>query len=690
MVQSQQLSANRLINQASPYLLQHAKNPVDWYPWCDEAFEEAKKQDKPIFLSIGYSTCHWCHVMAHESFEDARIAGIMNENFINIKVDREERPDLDELYMTAVQAMSGTGGWPLSVFLTPQGKPFYGGTYFPVKDSFGRPSFERVLLAVIDSWKTNRRELIDSASSVVKVIIQPTAVEQAEVPGQVMLDEAFLHLEDSFDWEYGGFGVAPKFPSPSYLNFLLSYWWRTRNDKALQMAIKTINAIAAGGIRDHIGGGFHRYSTDRHWIYPHFEKMLYDQAQLADVCLYLFQVTRDDKYARLARHTLDYVLRDMSSPAGGFFSAEDADSEGREGAFYTWNYEEIQNILGKDAEIFSEYYNITSDGNFEGKNILHVTMTKHDFAQKLEKDVQSLDEILLRCREKLLLYRSKRERPGLDDKIITGWNALMISAFANAYAILGEIKYLEAALKSADFVFTNLMVDGKLKRYYKDSKRVENGFLEDYAFMSLACIDLYQATFKPEWLKQAGQLVTNMCELFEDTANGGFLIAPRERAQLIVPIRPVYDSSVPSGNSAAVTAILKLGKFTMNPDLVAKAERAFAAFSKFMVEAPTSVTQMLTALGLAIGPTQEIVIAPGQNGPRSMLAELHKEFLPNALYVLHDNQQIENMIPFVSQQNPIENKTTAYICQNFTCKSPINDEKEFKHVLERLSPAVHG
>ena len=488
---------NKLAGETSPYLLQHAHNPVDWFPWSKEAFEIARKLDKPVFLSIGYSTSHWCHVMERESFENEHIAKIMNEHFICIKVDREQRPDVDDVYMTAVQMMTGSGGWPLSVFLTPDGKPFYGGTYFPPKDMYGRPGFGRLLLMIADAWKNKRVQLLESAGKISETLQGLSEQAGKEKLSPDVLQKAYLSLKQSFDSAYGGFGGAPKFPQPGYLSFLLRYWHRTKDNDALTMVETALDAMAKGGIYDHLGGGFHRYATDSRWLVPHFEKMLYDQALISSVYVRAYQITGKEDYARVARDIFDYVLRDMTGLEGGFYSAEDADSEGKEGLFYVWEPGEVKKLLGtKNAKIFNDYYNVTEGGNFEdGKSILNVTKSVEEQAKAFKQSPKAMESILAQARFELLAHRSKRIRPHRDDKVIAGWNGLMISALAYGGAALGEKKYISAAEKAAAFVLTTLRHNGRLMRYYRDGKVIQPGFLDDYAFMIMALLDLYEATF---------------------------------------------------------------------------------------------------------------------------------------------------------------------------------------------------
>ncbi|MHC4068723.1 MAG: thioredoxin domain-containing protein [Planctomycetota bacterium] len=684
---------NRLAAETSPYLLQHADNPVNWFPWSTEAFEIAKQQDKPIFLSIGYSTCHWCHVMEHESFENKRIADIMNEHFICIKVDREQRPDIDKVYMDAVQMMTGTGGWPLSVFLTPDGKPFYGGTYFPPTDRYGRPGFDRVLLAIADTWKKKRQDLTDSASRISDVLNQLTTQTGQEKLSPAILENAYSYLANTFDHTYGGFGRAPKFPQPSYLSMLLNYWHRTHDQQALEMVKTTLNAMAKGGIYDHLSGGFHRYSTDALWLVPHFEKMLYDQALISKAYIQAYQITREELYARIAREIFDYLLHDMTDPKGGFYSAEDADSEGKEGLFYLWTPQQITEVLDtQDAEIFNLYYGITEKGNFEeGKTILNVIKSTDQIAKQFKKSTRKVENILERSREKLLLHRAKRIRPHRDDKVITAWNGLMISSLAYGGTVLKEKKYIDAAKCSAEFVLNTLQKDNRLMRYYRDGHVVSKAVLDDYASMIIATLDLYEATFDSQWLAEARNLADRMIELFGDTKTGAFFLTGSDAEKLIVRTRPDYDGSVPSGNSLAAFALLKLGKITMDNRYTDLAERLLNNFSTQMTQSPTALTAMLIALDFHLGPSQEIVIAGDHQSPdtREMLNLIQSRFLPNAVVLLHPTddtaEQIEKLVPFLANQLPVEEKATTYLCENYICKKPTNNIDELNTMLDEIT-----
>jgi uncharacterized protein YyaL (SSP411 family) len=683
-----QKTANRLINETSPYLLQHAYNPVDWYPWSDAAFEKAAKEDKPVFLSIGYSTCHWCHVMEEESFENEHIAQILNTHFVSIKVDREERPDIDEVYMSAVQAMAGSGGWPLSVFLTPQAKPFYGGTYFPVHDIFGRPGFERTLLSIADAWNEQRNEVINSAENITNILSPAPVQKESGQLQPVLLDEAFVHLESAFDAEYGGFGETPKFPSPCYLSFLLHYWWRTANEKALNMVTRTLDWMAAGGIYDHIGGGFHRYATDRRWLVPHFEKMLYDQALISRCYVQAWQITKHPYYADVVTQTLDYVLRDMRDTSGGFYSAEDADSEGREGTFYLWTAEEIEQVLGADdGGMFNAYYGVTETGNFEDKNILSRTIPIDELNRRSERDIKLIMDVVARARPKLLAKQSERIRPGRDEKIIAGWNGLMIESLAYAGAAMEQQKYIDAALRAAEFILSALVQNGRLMHYCRQGKVVEKAYLDDYASFIAAMMALYEATFDAKWLGHATKFADQMIELFEDKQQSGFFLGGLDSKKLIISPKPAYDGAIPCGNSIAAGSLGRLGLLTMNKTYAEKAQSVLSVFSKRIADFPTSLTQMLVALNFRLGPAQEIVLAAGEDKDKmsKMLKLVRSRFLPNAVIILHDDTQVEKIVPFVKEQKAVGNKTTAYICSDYVCKQPITELAEFDTAVSEFS-----
>ncbi|HSW00672.1 MAG TPA: thioredoxin domain-containing protein [Sedimentisphaerales bacterium] len=677
--QAEEPHANRLIGQNSPYLLQHAHNPVNWFPWSDEAFEKARAEDKPVFLSIGYSTCHWCHVMERESFEDEQTARQLNQDFVSIKVDREERPDVDETYMKAVQTLTGTGGWPLSVFLTPQGKPFYGGTYFPPRAGFGRPSFRQVLAGVAQAWQTKREDLLASSQSLTEAIRRPSPVGPEQTLSGSLFRVAFQALSDNFDTVYGGFGSAPKFPQPTMLSLLLDYAWRTGERAALDMVDKSLVAMARGGIHDHLGGGFHRYSTDAQWLVPHFEKMLYDQATIGLAYIQAYQATGKAAHAAVARGIFDYVLRDMTDPGGGFYAGEDADSEGREGAFYVWREDEIQEILGEpDAEVFCDYYGVTGAGNFEqGENILHVVGSIEDTGAKLTD-----------ARLRLLTRRNSRPRPHRDDKIITSWNGLMISALAKGGSVLGEARYVQAATKAAAFVLESLRVDGRLMRYWRAGRVVEKAFLDDYAMLILGLIDLYEATFDSRWLAEARLGAEQMIDWFEDPAEGGFFLTGRDAERLISREKPAYDGVVPSGNSAAALGLLKLGAILMESRFSDQAERTLRLFSGPISQTPTAFTAMLLALDYRLGPSQEIVIAGPADQARPLIEEVRRRFLPNATLLLKETglrgDALMEMIPFVRDLAPLDGRATAYVCEDHACRRPVVTTGDLAAILDGI------
>jgi len=686
--------SNRLIKETSPYLLQHAHNPVDWYPWGTEAFERAKKEDKPVFLSIGYSTCHWCHVMEYESFENERIAKIMNEHFVSIKVDREQHPDVDQIYMNAVQMMTGSGGWPLSVFLTPDGKPFYGGTYFPPRDVYGRPGFERVLLSIADAWKNRRQELVDSAGKLSELLkgSKTDRVEEKKL-SQEMLRNAFNHFRDTFDTVNGGFGIAPKFPQPTNLSMLLCHWYRTGDEQSLQMVEKTLETMAKGGIYDQIGGGFHRYATDTRWLIPHFEKMLYDQALLSKIYLQAYQITKNKKYATIAKEIFDYVLRDLTDTKGGFYSAEDADSEDKEGTFYLWEPEQIASILDEDqAKLFNAYYGVTEKGNFEkSKTILHVSTSIEQLGKKFNKNPGEVENILAAARTKIFQSRQKRIRPHRDDKVITAWNGLMISSLAYGGAVLDEEKYVNAAKRSAEFILSTLYNNGRLMRYYRDKQVVEKSFLADYAFMTMALLDLYEATFDAKWLIEAKGLAEEMIDLFADIEQGGFFLTGNDGEKLIARTKPSYDGAIPSGNAIAALALLKLGRLTMNRNFTEQGGKVLEFFSSQLKESPAYSSAMMKALNFWLGPTQEIVIAGDANAQDTtqMTNLVHNKFLPDAVVLLHKQgpkgSLIEQIIPFIKNQTAINSKATAYVCQNYICSRPVNNIKDLEKMISHTN-----
>ena len=683
---------NRLINETSPYLLQHAHNPVDWYPWGEEALELSRRDDKPILLSVGYAACHWCHVMEHESFENEQIASVMNEHFINIKVDREERPDLDEIYMNAVQMLTGSGGWPMTMFLAPNLKPFYGGTYFPPDDRYGRPGFPRVLLGVVEAYRERRESVVEQANRITERLNQLSETQAGDQPLNTgVFDRAFQDYRSRFDARHGGFGSAPKFPPSMGLAFLLRYWHRTGNPNAKEMVELTLQKMAQGGMYDQIGGGFHRYSTDETWLVPHFEKMLYDNALLSAVYLETYQATGESFYANIAEDTLDYVLREMYNPeTGGFYSTQDADSEGVEGKFFVWTPDEVAELLeAEHAKIFCEYYDITAPGNFEGKNILHVQTPPDIFAKKLAIDLGELDAILTDGRQKLFEVREQRIKPGLDDKILTSWNGLMVRSMASGYQILGHDRYLEAAEASANFVLTALSQDNGLLRTHRAGKSHLNAYLEDYSYFVAGLINLYEATFNLRWLKEAQRLSETMIEQFWDDAKGGFFYTSKGHESLIVRSKSAYDGATPSGTSIAVHSLLRLSKLLNQPNLTEKAQTALRLYSHQMESAPSGSAQLLCELDFLLSIPKEIAIAGNLNseGAKNVLHAIHSRFIPQKVVaMLDDNDEeahvAEALIPLLEYKRQINGETTAYVCENYVCKSPTTNLAELESQLD--------
>ena len=680
---------NRLINETSPYLLQHAHNPVDWYPWGEEALTQAKQQDKPILLSIGYAACHWCHVMEHESFENEQIAAVMNEHYINIKVDREERPDLDEIYMNAVQMLTGQGGWPMTMFLTPELKPFYGGTYFPPDNRYGRPGFPRVLLGVAEAYRERRDEVDQQAAQIIANLNQLSAMEgHGHQLTADMLDTAYQDYLSRFDHHNGGFGDAPKFPPSMGLSLLLRHWHRTGNANALNMVEVTLEKMACGGMYDQLGGGFHRYSVDERWLVPHFEKMLYDNALLSVAYLEAYQATGKAFYRQIAAETLNYVLVEMyDAEKGGFYSTQDADSEGVEGKFFVWELDEVEKLLGEEkAKIFCEYYDITELGNFEHKNILHVQTPPDLFAKKLSMDLGELEKILAEGRQKLFDIRETRIKPGLDDKILTSWNGLMIRSMALGYQILGDERYREAAEKSARFILSELSQDkGLLLRTHRDGKSHLNAYLEDYSYLVTGLIDLYEATFAVEWLREAERLNQIMIEQFWDDANDSFFFTSKNHETLIVRSKTGYDGATPSGVSMAIHNLLRLDKLLNRPDFREKVEATLDVYYHQIEHSPSGSAQMLCELDFLLSTPKEIAIAGQQasDDTQAALRSIHSRFIPNkVLAFAADNEDVTDLIPLLESKTQVDGKATIYVCENYTCKAPTTDLAELAELLQ--------
>src|SRR6266702_4515582 len=703
--------ANRLSNEKSPYLLQHADNPVEWFPWGREAFEKARREDKPIFLSIGYSTCHWCHVMAHESFEDAATAEIMNREFVNIKVDREERPDVDRVYMTFVQATTGGGGWPMSVWLTPQLEPFVGGTYFPPEDRFGQPAFNRVLQRIAEAWKNDREKISKQGANIVDALREAAKAQTSA--GRIdaaILESAYQQFARTFDAHEGGFGGAPKFPRPVTLNFLTRFHARNPDSDlgqhALEMVLLTLRKMASGGMHDHIGGGFHRYSVDGHWHVPHFEKMLYDQAQLASAYLDAFQITRDPQYADVACDILDYVARDMTSKDGGFFSAEDADSlfehgkpEHGEGAFYVWTEKQVDAALGNDSSVFKFHYGVQPHGNapegsdpqdeFRGKNILIQRHTIAESAQHFKKNEDQVRDSLAHSRPKLLSIRNNRPRPHLDDKIIAAWNGLMISAYARGAQVLDEPRYLEIATRAANFVRAHLWDDSRktLFRSYRDGRSEVEGFADDYAFVVQGLLDLYEASFDVEWLRFATQLQETQDRLFFDAKNGGYFTTSGKDASVLLRMKDDNDSAEPAASSVAALNLLRLSQIYDDKQLEDRARKTIDAFGPTLSHFASAMPQMLVALDFSSSKPRQIVIAGNKKAPetKSLLAEVHRHFLPKTILLLADGAEGQKYLgennEAIRAMSLVDGKSAAYVCENFTCKAPVTDSKKLAELL---------
>jgi len=676
------MSENKLGHESSPYLLQHAKNPVHWHAWNEEALGRAKKENKPIFLSVGYSSCHWCHVMAHESFEDEEIAKIMNENFVNIKVDREERPDLDDIYQKACQMTTGQGGWPLSVFLTPDQRPFYVGTYFPALDSYGRPGFGSLCRQLVQSWKEKPKDIEKVADSFMQNLGN---LQQHQAPSKIdksILDEAAINLLQIADATYGGFGQAPKFPNASNLSFMFRYSKLSGISKFQKFALLTLKKMAKGGIFDQIGGGFHRYSTDARWLVPHFEKMLYDNALLPIVYSEAYQITKDPFFGNVVKKTLDYVIREMTSSDGTFFSAQDADTNGEEGQTFVWKKQEIEKILGQDSEIFCIYYDVTDGGNFEGNTILANNINASSLGFKFGKSEPEIENLISKCSEKLLEIRNKREQPGKDDKIITSWNGLMVSAFLSGYRITDNSKYLDAAKQSIDFFESNFEKNHILHRTFKNAEPKLNGYLDDYAYMANASVDMFENTSQPKYLSFATNLANYLITHFWDDSTNGFFFTSDDHEKLIMRPKNNYDLSMPSGNSVAAYVLLKLYHTTQNKQFLEIAKKIIESQAISAAENPFAFGYLLNALYLYYQKPTEITIINGKNS--ELVSSLRKKFLPESIMVLVENQSNLEALskhPFFSGKEFQNDKTTVFVCKNFSCSLPLSDLSEIEKEL---------
>ena len=703
---SQHRYTNRLINETSPYLLQHAHNPVDWYPWGEEALQKAQQEDKPILLSVGYSACHWCHVMERESFENEDIAGLMNQYFVSIKVDREERPDIDNIYMQAVQALTQQGGWPMTVFLTPDGRPFYGGTYFPPGDrQYGQetmPGFRRILRTMADYYHNHHEEIEEQANQLADYLNQRNSTplrSKGSIPPSgtmplEMLNTASQELASEFDAVHGGFGRAPKFPNTMSLEFLLrTHLHRLHGEigsKATQPELEIVEVslqhMANGGIYDQLGGGFHRYSVDAEWLVPHFEKMLYDNALLSRLFLHTYLVTGDPFYERIVEETLDYVVREMVSPEGGFYSTQDADSEGEEGKFFTWTVEEIEAaLLPEDARLFMLYYGVTRAGNFEGKNILHVDRDAGIVAEAAQVSIETLQASLKRSREMLFQLREKRVKPGRDEKILTSWNGLMLRSFAEAARYLDRPDYLQVATNNAEFLLRELSRNGRLLRTYKEGRARLNGYLEDYTFLADGLLALYEASFDPRWFKEAQHLIDEAIKLFADQHNGGFFDTGSDHEALISRPKDIMDNATPAGISVGVDVLLRLAAFTGEETYRRYADDYLQPIADIMVQHPQAFGHILGALDFAISRGKEIALIGDPKLPetRALLDVVNTRYLPNSILACASPEDTESIqsIPLLANRPMKDHRATAYVCQNFACQAPVNAPGELAKLL---------
>ena len=685
---------NRLAEETSPYLLQHADNPVDWYPWGPEALERARAEDRPILLSVGYSACHWCHVMEHESFEEPETAALMNERFVNVKVDREERPDLDAIYMAAVQQMTGHGGWPMTVFLTPAGAPFYGGTYFPPEPRHGMPSFRQVLAGVSDAWRDRRGDVDRSAADLTEAVRQGTDLRAP--PGTLdptLLDRAYEAMQPRFDPVWGGLAGAPKFPQPMTVDFVLRTWKRTGNPDALRWVEVTLRRMASRGIYDHVGGGFARYSVDAHWLVPHFEKMLYDNALLVPLYLYAWQVTGADEYRAVARDVLAWVAREMTSPEGGFYSALDADSEGEEGRFYLWTPEQVDEVLGpEEGRIVRAYYGVTPEGNFEGRTILHAWRTVEAAAQEAGVTPERLMETVSAARQPLYQARAKRVWPARDDKVVTAWNAMMLRAFAEAARILGDDGYRRTAVANAEFLLSGLRVEGRLQRTYREGRAKIPGFLDDHALLAGALAALYEATFDPRWLREARGLMDDTLARFWDDAEGVFHDTAADAERLVVRPRDLWDNATPSGTSAAVHALLRLAELLGEERYRRIATRALEGMAELAARVPAGFGNLLAALDFHLAAPLEIAFAgtPGEARTEALLRVAARAYLPNAVTALRrpdGDEDAEALVPLLRGRTLRDDLPAAYVCERMACREPVTEPEALAAQLQARNGA---
>jgi len=675
---------NRLANSTSPYLLQHADNPVDWYPWGSEALQRARQEDKPIFLSIGYAACHWCHVMAHESFEDVTIAQQMNQHFINIKVDREERPDLDGIYMSAVVAFTGQGGWPMSVFLTPDLIPFFGGTYFPPQPRHGLPSFHEILLSLADYWQNQRDEIVQSGQRILAALLQQkTGNALGGNLTDSTLQQASQTLLQSYDRQHGGWGRAPKFPQPMALEFLLRRHV-AGDEQALSIVKHALNAMSQGGMYDLVGGGFARYATDANWLVPHFEKMLYDNAQLARVYLHAWQVSGVPGYRRVVQETLDFVQREMLAPEGGFYSSLDADSEWEEGKFYVWTLDEIRAALGGQDQFFEHAYGLTPEGNWESKIILRKMVADSSLAERFGIPVEEIPRQLAQRHDRLLTAREKRVRPGTDDKVLTAWNGLMLATFAEAARVLDNNTYLNVAQRNADFLLSALRQDGRLQRAWRQGRANQPAFLEDYAALILGLLELYQSDFNPRWFMAAESLTSEMISQFHDP-DGGFFDTSQDAEYLLFRPKELQDNAVPSGNALAAEALLKMAAFSENPDWRERAEQSFSLVTGWLAKYPTGFGHWLCAADFALQPTKQFALIGDLKENDSQMSEflhvIRGTFRPHIVVAAAGLPLPPGSPALLLNRPQLDGKPTAYVCKGFVCQRPVVSEEEFKELL---------
>jgi len=684
---AQAAHTNRLASETSPYLLQHAHNPVDWYPWSPEAFERARREDKPVLLSVGYSACHWCHVMERESFERDETAALMNELFVNIKVDREERPDVDQIYMQAVQSMTGHGGWPMTVFLTPDGVPFYGGTYFPPEDRHGLPAFPRLIQAVAEAYRSRRGEVVESGRQLVEAMRQHERLQQSAslLTGDILMT-AYQGLAQEFDEHEGGVGQAPKFPQPMNWEFVLRFWKRTGNPRALDMARLTLTKMARGGMYDQLGGGFHRYSVDAHWLVPHFEKMLYDNAQLASLYLHAWLATGDAEYRQITEETLDYILREMAHPAGGFFSAQDADSEGEEGKFFVWSDDEIRAALpdAEMARVALAYWGVSGGSNFEGRNILCVPREPAAVAEELGLSPDRLAGLIAGARKILFAIRDRRVHPGLDDKVLASWNGLALAAFAEAGRALDRPDYTAAAVKSGEFLTSAMLNGGRLLRSWKDGQARIKGYLEDYAMVGAGLLALYEATFARRWLDESRRLAEAALSLFWDAEKEIFFDTGADQEALVVRPRNLYDNAVPSGSSVAIDWLLRLAVFFGEERYEPLALKALRPMADLMGRHPSGFGRYLTALDFHLGPVAEVALVwpAGPEDAASLVREIFGRYLPNRVVVgAAQGSPAAAGMPLLTDRPAVDGRPTAYLCRRFVCQAPVTDPQALARQL---------